>query len=169
MNRYLRKNTARKILFAAFTLALTLGLSLAIAANTSTGAMAQTSTQQGTLVEFSARQGEARTKVAMEVERGKVIKVSATDADGTRNVPRLKPDAKLTLPCAEAEKSCESIRVLNGPTVNVCVCKAQTALLLPAVQKVREAAGGGGGGGACTASSPCCYEDHKLQMSICYP
>lgn len=168
-------SAARKILFAAFALAATACLSLAPAASALPGAAARTSTQtaQATTVEFVATQGDKRTNIKIEVERGQVVKMTATDADGTRNVPRLRPDARLTLPCAETEKKCEAIKVLNGPTLKVCVCNtSQTALLLPAVQKVREIASGGGGGGggiSCTVANPCCWEDQKLQMSVCYP
>lgn len=169
MRQEIKNRTARRLLFTGFALVLTAGLGFAVGSNMPVGALAQTSPQQVTHVEFGARQGEARTKISMDVQSGQVIKLTATDADGTRQVPLLKPDDKLALPCAGTEQTCEVIRVLNGPAVKVCACQAQTALLLPAVQKVREAAGGGGGGSLCTTEKPCCYEDHKLQMSICYP
>lgn len=172
MQQEMRNNHAvRRVLFAAFALAAMLGLSFAPTSNTLRGASAQTTQGQATTVEFVATQGETRTNIKIEVERGQIVKMTATDADGTRNVPRVRAGEKLTMPCAEADKKCELIKVENGPTLKVCVCKtSQTALLLPAIQKVREAAGSGGGGGSsCTVANPCCYEDHKLQMSVCYP
>ncbi len=108
--------------------------------------------------------------------------MTATDSAGTRG---FKPIDTLAVPCAEEEKECKTVELENGTLVGVCHCKAtQTALLLPAVQKVREAAArtqsGPSGGphvkvfsgttGAAAeggAGKPACWADEKLKLGIC--
>lgn len=124
-------------------------------------------------LEFTVKRGGEETKVSMYYGSG-VYKFTATDTTGTRDVNPLRPGTQLTAACDAKQQICKRVKIEGGGTIKICVCKAKegtTALLLPAVQKVREAAGGGGGGGGggCTTEKPCCYEDQKLQMSICYP
>ena len=64
--------------------------------------------------------------------------VTATDSAGTRSFKRLD---KLTIPCKDEQKECKTVETEGGILIGVCYCKnTQTALLLPAVQKVRAAA-----------------------------
>ena len=126
-------------------------------------------------VAFSAKQAGKETKLKLYFEGGRVSRVTATEGKATRNFVPVGPGGKLAQPCAAEERTCETITLEDGRAVRFCTCKAAAvAMLLPAVQKVREAGGrggtGGGGGSAdCTEAKPCCYEDHKLQMSVCYP
>ena len=128
---------------------------------------AQTSSRdEPPAIEFTVKRGNAETKVKMFVERGVITKVVATNAAGSRTIPRAKAGPKVALPCSEENKICETIRLESGQTIKVCICKQEgTAMLLPAVQKAREIAGGS----RCTEANPCCWEDHDLQMSICHP
>lgn len=127
----------------------------------------------GQPVAFSAKRAGKETKLKLYFEGGRVSRVTATEGKATRNFVPVGPGGKLAQPSAAEERTCETITLEDGRAVRLCTCKAAAvALLLPAVQKVREAAGGGGGGGGsadCTEAKPCCYEDHKLQMSVCYP
>ena len=145
------------------TIALTCLVSLTV----SFSAFSQTrSTNEPPAIEFTVKKGDAETKVKMFVERGVITRVVATNAAGSRTIPRARAGAKIALPCSDENKICETITLESGKVIKVCICKQDaTALLLPAVQKVRDFAGGG----ACTAAHPCCWEDHELQMSICYP
>lgn len=132
--------------------------------------------------EFSAKRGDVETKIRMYFERGVLKKITATDAGGTRTLKTVKPGGRLAQPCAAAERTCETFKLEGGGTYKACACKSEElmALLVPAPQWIREAAGdiggggggggdGGGGGAFCTPQKPCCYEDEKLQMSICHP
>jgi hypothetical protein len=119
-----------------------------------------------TAIEFTVKRGNARTRVKMFVERGVITRVVATNAAGSRTIPLAKAGTKIALACEE-NKICQTIRLESGQTIKVCICKQDgTALLVPAVQKVREI---GSGGSRCTEPNPCCWEDHDLQMSICHP
>jgi len=123
---------------------------------------------------FSAKRAGKETKLKIHFEGGRIARVTAAEGKETRNFVPVEPGGKLAQPCAAEERKCENVTLEDGRMVRVCTCKtAAVALLLPAVQKVREAAGGGGGGGGggveCTEAKPCCWEDHKLQMSVCHP
>ena len=142
-------------------------------------------------VEFMVKQGKTETRIKMYFERGIVTKVTATDADGMRNLtktatPGIREAAitQVAVPCQKKNQSCKTIKLKGGGTVKVCFCNlALRGLLVPAVQMVRETAGKsgsggggtggggneGGGGTGCTTAHPCCHEDEKLQMSICTP
>lgn len=143
---------------------------------------------------FGVKQGEKKSEIKLVAERGELTKATATDDGGTRSLKRID---KLTLPCNEEDMKCETVELENGVLVGVCYCPdTQTALLLPAVQKVREAAarsssgkntntntntntGGGGGGvtkigpgtltlaGANAAQRQRCWGDEKLKLVVC--
>jgi hypothetical protein len=119
---------------------------------------------------FSAKRAGKETKLKIHFEGGKIARVTAAEGKETRNFVPVEPGGKLTQPCSAEERTCENVTLEDGRVVRVCTCKnAGVALLLSAVQKVREAGGGGGGGNYCTEAKPCCWEDQKLQMSVCYP
>lgn len=133
-------------------------------------------------LKLEVRQGKKRTGVKLFVERGALTRVTATDSAGTRD---LKQIDKLAVPCAEEAKECKTVELESGVLVAVCYCKdTQTAILLPAPQKIREA-------GRKTQPSPSagphvkvfdgrtldssegagkkspCWADEKLKLSIC--
>lgn len=136
-------------------------------------------------VKLDFRQGDKKTGLKLFVERGALTKVTATDSAGTRD---LKRTDKLTVPCPDEERECKTVELEDGTLVDACYCKGSDAiligLLLPAVQKVREAAGrsqtnNSGGGprvkvfdgstGVATddARKAVCWADEKLKLSFC--
>jgi hypothetical protein len=134
----------------------------------------------GTLaLNYVVRRDDGDTKVEVMVERGAVKKVTATDAVGTRTLKPVKPGGRLAEPCDAEGQTIKSLTLEDGQTVKVGLCKARlVALLLPAVQKVREAAARSkstssnntriSGGASCTVDKPCCFEDEKLGMNVCW-
>lgn len=129
-------------------------------------------------LKLEVRQGKKKTGLKLFVERGELTKITATDSAGTRG---LKQIDKLAVPCAEEGKECKTVELENGTLVAVCYCKdTQTALLLPAVQKVREAAarsssgprvkvfdGRTGEAAEGAEKKTLCWADEKLRLSIC--
>lgn len=136
-------------------------------------------------VKLDFNQGDKKTGLKLFVERGALTKVTATDSTGTRNMKRTD---KISVPCADGVQECKTIELEDGTLVDACYCKGSDAiligLLLPAVQKVREAAGGSqtnnsGGGprvrvfdgatGAVQgeARKAVCWTDEKLKLSFC--
>lgn len=137
----------------------------------------------GTLaLNYIVRRDDGETKVEARVEGGALKKVTATDAAGTRTLKPVKPGGRLAEPCDATGQAVRSLTLEDGLVVKIGVCKTRlVALLLPAVQKVREAAarsqsGGSStgaanrvsGGASCTAEKPCCFEDEKLGMHVCW-
>jgi hypothetical protein len=137
----------------------------------------------GTLaLNYVVRRDDGETKVEAQVERGALKKVTATDAAGMRTLKSVKPGGRLAEPCGAAGQAVRSLTLEDGQVVKIGVCKRRlVALLLPAVQKVREAAARSqsassttgatnrvSGGASCTAEKPCCFEDEKLGMHVCW-
>ncbi|MCA1568203.1 MAG: hypothetical protein LC803_21675 [Acidobacteria bacterium] len=136
-------------------------------------------------VKLDFKQGNNKTGLKLFVERGTLTKVTATDSAGTRD---LKRTDKLTVPCPDEERECKTVEMENGTLLDACYCKGSdavlVALLVPAVQRVREAAGrsqntNSGGGprvrvfdgktGAVQDESrkAVCWADEKLKLSMC--
>ena len=179
MSTWMRNSRAHARVAA---LALAAAVAASLAATAQTGRQPRRGRDAEPGYEFTARRGDEETKIRMYFRGGAsggIWKVTATDAAGTRTLKAVKPGGRLAQPCDATQRTCETIRLEGGRSYKVCSCKSETAvaLLLPAVQSIREAAGGGGGGGGggdgggplCSAQKPCCYEDEKLQMSICHP
>jgi hypothetical protein len=136
----------------------------------------------GTLaLNYIVRREDGETKVEVSFERGALKKVTATDAAGTRTLKAVKAGGRLAEPCGAAGQAVRSLTLEDGQTVKIGVCKTRlVALLLPAVQKIREAAarsqsasGGSNnnrvsGGASCTEDKPCCFDDEKLGMHVCW-
>jgi hypothetical protein len=129
---------------------------------------------------YVVKREDGETKVQVLVERGAVKKVTAADARGTRTLKSVKPGAGRAQPCDAAGQTRESLTLEEGQVIDVDACTSGlVALLLPAVQNIREAAGrsksddGSGstrisGGASCTKDKPCCFEDEKLKMRVCW-
>jgi hypothetical protein len=134
-------------------------------------------------VKLDFKQGNKKTGLKLFVERGVLTKVTATDSAGTRDMKR---NDKLTIPCPDAERECKTIELEDGTLVDACYCKGSDAiligLLLPAVQKVREAAGrsqstnsgphvkvfdGTTGAVQSETRKAACWSDEKLKLSFC--
>jgi hypothetical protein len=133
-------------------------------------------------VKLGVRQGKKKTDLKLSVERGSLTGVTATDSAGTRSLKRID---RLAVPCAGEGKECKSVELEDGTPVSVCYCKeTKTALLLPAVQKVREAAarsatgpsggprvrvfdGRTGAESGDAGRSAVCWADEKLRLSVC--
>lgn len=136
----------------------------------------------GTLaLNYIVRRDDGETKVEARIEGGALKKVTATDAAGTRTLKSVKAGGRLAEPCGTAGQAVRSLTLEEGQTFKIGVCKARlVALLLPAVQKIREAAARSksdsstgaanrvSGGASCTAEKPCCFEDEKLGMHVCW-
>lgn len=129
---------------------------------------------------YVVKRDDGETKVEVLVERGEVKKVTATDAAGTRTLKSVKPGGRLAQPCDAEEQTHESLTLEDGQVIKVGICKTRLiALLLPAVQKIREAANRSkstksgnynrvSGSASCTEDKPCCFEDEKLGMNVCW-
>jgi hypothetical protein len=136
-------------------------------------------------VKLDFQQGNKKTGLKLFVERGALTKVTATDSAGTRN---LKRTDKLAVPCPDEARECKTVELEDGTRIASCYCKGSDeiliGLLLPAVQKVREAAGSsqspGSGGGPRVkvfdgrtyvvqgeARKAVCWADEKLKLSFC--
>lgn len=136
-------------------------------------------------VKLDFKQGNKNTGIKLYVEDGVLTKVTTTDSAGTRDMKRTD---KLAVPCPDEERECKTVELEDGTLVDACYCKGSDAiligLLLPAVQKVREAAsrsqtGNTGGGprvrvfdgktGAAhdEARKAVCWADEKLKLSFC--
>jgi hypothetical protein len=169
-----KNSTSRRI--AGATLALAAAL-LAIPYSPSR-AQTQRVEAKPQQVKLDVKQGNKKTGLKLFVERGELTKITATDSAGTRSLKRID---KLAVPCADEEKECKTVELENGTLVGVCYCKGtQTALLLPAVQKIREAAarssagphvkvfdGRTGAEAQADGRKPACWADEKLKLSIC--
>jgi hypothetical protein len=170
-------NTSKRVFGAA--LALTAAL-LAIPDSPSR-AQTQRAGAKPHQVKLDVKQGDKKTGLKLFVERGELTKITATDSAGTRSLKRVD---RLAIPCAEEEKECKTVELENGKLVGVCYCKGSDTiligLLLPAVQKVREAAASSSAGphvkvfdGRTGAEAqgddrkPACWADEKLKLSIC--
>jgi hypothetical protein len=166
---------------------LTLALAAALLATPapSPQAQAQRVEAKPQQVKLDFKQGNKNTGLKLFVERGALTKVTATDSAGTRNMKRTD---KITVPCAGDEKECKTVELEDGTLVDACYCKGSDAiliaLLVPAVQRIREAGGsaqspGNGGGprvrvfdgatGAVKADArkAVCWADEKLKLSFC--
>lgn len=148
-------------------------------------ATAQTIEGKPQQVKLDFKQGNKKTGLKLFVERGALTKVTATDSAGTRNMKRTD---RLNVPCPDEERECKTVELEDGTRVDACYCKGSdavlVALLVPAVQKIREAAGrtqtaNSGGGprvivfdgstGAVKGDDrkPVCWADEKLKLSFC--
>ena len=132
-------------------------------------------------VRLDFKRGDKKTGLKLFVNRGELTKVTATDSAGTREMKRAD---KLTLPCADGERECKTVELEDGTRVNACYCKGSdavlVALLVPAVQRVREAASRSSAGphvkvfdGRTGAEAQgdgrkaVCWADEKLKLSFC--
>ena len=136
-------------------------------------------------VKLDFKQGNKKTGIKLYVERGVLTKVTATDSAGTRDMKRTDT---LAVPCPDEARECKTVELEDGTLVDACYCKGSDAiligLLLPAVQKVREAAGrsqtGNSGGGPHVkvfdgrtgavqgdVRKAACWADEKLKLSFC--
>ena len=98
---------------------------------------------------------------------------------GTRTLKPVKKGVRIAQPCDAEGQTVKSLTLEDGQVVKVGVCKARLqGLLLPAVQKIREAAARSksgsssnkrvSGGARCTEAKPGCFEDEKLGMHVCW-
>jgi hypothetical protein len=136
-------------------------------------------------VKLDFKQGNKKTGIKLFVERGVLTKVTATDSAGTRNMKRT---GKLTVACPDGEQECKTVELEDGTRVDACYCKGSDAiliaLLVPAVQRIREASGGSQttnsgsaphvkvfdgttGAGRSAARKADCWTDEKLKLSFC--
>lgn len=137
---------------------------------------------QGTLIlNYIVRRDDGETKVEARIEGGALKKVTATDAAGARTLKPVKAGGRLAEPCDAVGQAVRSLTLEDGQVVKIGVCKMRlVALLLPAVQKVRDTAARSqsaststnnnrvSGGASCTEDKPCCFEDEKLGMHVCW-
>ncbi len=135
-------------------------------------------------IKLGVKQRDKTSYLQIKLTDVLVSSVKATDSAGTRSLKRID---KLAIPCPDEQKECKTVELESGVLIGVCYCKddAQTALLLPAVQKVREAAARIQSGNSSTSShvkvfdgasgaeirsggsKPACWADEKLKLTIC--
>jgi hypothetical protein len=178
-----RNLSATGVKAAGLTLALAAALLATSAATPQAPARNVKAKPQQVKLDF--RRGDKKTGIKLYAERGVLTRVTATDSAGTRDMKRAD---KLAVPCPDEERECKTVELEDGTLYDACYCKGSDAiligLLLPAVQKVREAASGsqtgntGGGphvkvfdgrtgaalGGVRQAA---CWADEKLKLSFC--
>lgn len=184
-NRISRNVIARRRATPApiFALLLTLGLA-ALIGTPGPAPLAQTerAPAKPRQVKLGVKQRDKTTYLKITLADLIVTSATATDSSGTRSLKRID---KLAIPCADEQKECKTVELESGVLVGVCYCKdTQTALLLPAVQKIREAAARSqpnppdtghvkvfdGTTGAEIRSGDektTCWADEKLKLSIC--
>jgi hypothetical protein len=185
MNIELHRNlSATGVKALGLTLALTAAL-LATPAPTTPQATTQSSASKPQQVKLDFKQGNKKTGLKLFVERGVLTKVTATDSAGTRDMKRTD---KIAVPCPDDEQECKTLELEDGTGVDACYCKGSDAiliaLLVPAVQKIREASGrsqtGNSGGGPRVKvfdgrtgalrsedRKADCWADEKLKLSFC--
>lgn len=136
-------------------------------------------------VKLDFKQGKKKTGLKLFIERGALTKVTATDSAGTRELKRTE---NLAISCPDEQRECKTVELEDGTGVDACYCKGSDsvliALLVPAVQRIREAGGrsqtGNSGGGPRVrvfdgntgamkgeARKAACWADEKLKLSFC--
>lgn len=174
---------------AAFCLILALlAVASLVASSPSAAAPAQAAqggaTRPRPSYKFTVKDGPRRTAVKVMVARGRITGVSGTNAQGTFQFKRLKAGARPSITGRTGQTSkCAGLKADGGLRWTFCFFVdggsgpgTEASDYLFEIDSVKGEShdddgggwgGGGGGGGGGTPSN--CWEDEKLQMSICDP
>lgn len=142
-----------------------------------TGRMAQrTETRRPPVYKLSIKDGDSKTSLKITAPRGRIASVSGTNERGTFNFKRVKKGERPRLVAGPSRVlKCARLIPDGGSHWTVCFTVAgdtgdPTAAFdyFLDLDYVKGESGGGSGGGGGGAPSNC-WEDHKLQMSICDP